>query len=196
MKKPSSLHTLLLDYPATTLREKEARSRMLDLLERVEDPFGRTTVAPGHFTASSFVLNPTSDRVLLIRHRTLGLWLQPGGHFEESDEDLEDAARREVLEETGIGDLEELQDFPGLFDIDIHSIPANPKRGEPAHQHFDLRLAFIARSDRITVCDEVIDARWVPLGDVAALGSDESVLRCTRRLQPNNESFSGSTQLL
>jgi 8-oxo-dGTP pyrophosphatase MutT (NUDIX family) len=120
------------------------------------------------------------------------LWLQPGGHFEEDDENLEVAARREVHEETGIGDLENLDAFPGLFDIDIHSIPANPRRREPAHQHFDLRLAFMASSDQITVSPEVIDARWVPLDDVTTLGSDDSVLRCTRRLNPNNESFSGS----
>jgi len=165
---------------------------MLALLEEVERPFSRKTMIPGHFTASSFVLHPSSDRVLLIRHRTLGLWLQPGGHFERDDDDLEFAARREVLEETGIGNLRRLRTFSGLFDIDIHPIPANPKRGEPAHQHFDLRLAFMARSDQITASHEVIDARWVHLDDVATLGSDDSVLRCTRRLSTHNEAFPGS----
>ncbi len=170
----------------------DARGQMLALLEEVERPFSRSTMTPGHFTASSFVLHPSSDRVLLIRHRTLELWLQPGGHFERDDDDLEFAARREVLEETGIGNLRRLRTFPGLFDIDIHPIPANPRRGEPAHQHFDLRLAFMARSDQITVSHEVIDAQWVHLGDVATLGSDDSVLRCTSRLSRDNEAFSGS----
>ncbi len=196
MKKPSSLRSLLEDYPATSPREIDARGRMLELLKEVERPFSRSTMLPGHFTASSFVLHPSSDRVLLIRHRSLGLWLQPGGHFERDDDDLAVAARREVLEETGIGTLRRLRTFSGLFDIDIHPIPANPRRGEPAHQHFDLRLAFMACSDQITISPEVIDARWVLLGDVASLGSDDSVLRCTRRLAPNNESFSGSPWLL
>ncbi len=40
-------------------------------------------------------------RVLLHKHRKLGLWLPPGGHV-ETDELPDDAATREVLEETGV----------------------------------------------------------------------------------------------
>jgi 8-oxo-dGTP pyrophosphatase MutT (NUDIX family) len=39
--------------------------------------------------------------VLLHRHRKLGLWLPPGGHV-EPHELPDDAAVREVLEETGV----------------------------------------------------------------------------------------------
>jgi len=41
------------------------------------------------------------DRVLLHKHRKLGLWLPPGGHVERN-EVPDDAAVREVLEETGV----------------------------------------------------------------------------------------------
>ncbi len=41
------------------------------------------------------------DRVLLHRHRKLGIWLPPGGHVEPG-ELPDDAATREVLEEAGI----------------------------------------------------------------------------------------------
>lgn len=40
-------------------------------------------------------------RVLLHRHRRLGLWLPPGGHV-EPNELPDDAARREVREEAGV----------------------------------------------------------------------------------------------
>jgi len=50
-----------------------------------------------HFTATGYVVNPSRTRMLLIRHRKLGLWLPPGGQRLSRD-----AAIREVLEQTGV----------------------------------------------------------------------------------------------
>ena len=52
-----------------------------------------------HFTVAVFVV--WEGKVLLHRHRKLGMWLPPGGHIER-DELPDDAAVREVLEETGV----------------------------------------------------------------------------------------------
>jgi len=61
------------------------------------------TQAPGevlrHFTVAVFVVH--ADRVLLHYHRKLARWLPPGGHVEDN-ELPDDAAVREVLEETGV----------------------------------------------------------------------------------------------
>jgi 8-oxo-dGTP pyrophosphatase MutT (NUDIX family) len=60
-------------------------------------------IAPGsllrHFTVAVFVVY--EGRVLLHYHRRLRRWLPPGGHVEDN-ELPDDAARREVLEETGV----------------------------------------------------------------------------------------------
>lgn len=156
-------------------------ARMRQLLVVPADPFSRRHTEPGHFTASAFVLCPERRRVLLIRHPKLGRWLQPGGHIEPGDGDLAAAARREVNEETGVS-----VDSPrgGIFDVDIHDIPANAKEG--AHQHFDVRYAFIASSDRLEASPEGLGARWVELSAVALLSDELSVLRCTERLRSAN----------
>jgi len=169
---------------------------MLELLKKTADPWSRSSFNPGHFTASAFVLDPSCSQLLLILHRSLGLWLQPGGHFEPGDMSLEEATRREVSEETDVHDLEQLDQFSGLFDVDIHSIPANPGRGEPAHHHFDLRLAFRAGSDEICASPDVAAAKWVPLKELRAAGSDQSVMRAVDKLIGHNESFSRRRQLL
>src|SRR4029079_732480 len=52
-----------------------------------------------HFTVAVFVVD--AGRVLLHFHRKLGKWLPPGGNIEDT-ELPDDAARREVLEETGL----------------------------------------------------------------------------------------------
>ncbi len=191
MQRTALTTQLLQAYAAADPTEAQYRRRMLALLDGDEDPWSRHSFHPGHFTASTFVLDPTGERLLLILHRSLHLWLQPGGHFEHSDRDLDQAARREVMEETGLRDLEPLSAFPALFDVDIHPIPANPRRGEPAHEHFDLRLAFRSPGDDLHASAEVVDARWVGLAELADCGTDESVVRAARKLIGGKQSFSG-----
>jgi len=54
-----------------------------------------------HFCASVFVINPIDKKILLVKHNMFDKWVQPGGHI-EADEAPEEAAVREVFEETGI----------------------------------------------------------------------------------------------
>lgn len=148
-------------------------------LARQPEAVSRRHFDPGHFTASGIVCSVERDHLLLIHHVKLGLWLQPGGHLEPGELDLESAARREVREETGVADLSRLGE--GVFDVDVHEIPARP--GEPAHRHFDVRYAFAAERRPLTPSSEVKDARWVPLERVAELTSEESIARCVAGLR-------------
>ncbi|HWZ90456.1 MAG TPA: NUDIX domain-containing protein, partial [Polyangiaceae bacterium] len=98
-----------------------------------------------------------------------------------ADENLESAARREVAEEVGLGELEPLTTSHALFDVDIHAIP--PHKLELAHEHFDVRFAFVAKTRDFRRSEEVADVRWVPLGEVDAVTSDRSVLRAVQKLR-------------
>lgn len=175
----NDLMTLLERYAPADKREALFRDRMLALLE-AEGAFNRGHFLPGHFTASAFVLSPERDALLLIFHKKLSLWLQPGGHVEPGDESLLAAARREVGEEVGLHDLETLGANGAPFDIDIHLIPAHKE--EPAHQHFDLRFLFRSRSRDVIQSDEVAGARWFSLLEIQRLTSDESVRRAARKI--------------
>lgn len=174
------------EHPTATREEREAVFRMQQLAAAGGEAFDRGHFSPGHFTASAFVLSPDRASLLLIHHRKLDLWLQPGGHFEPGETDPVAAARRELLEECGLDGLSLVE--PGtspLFDVDVHPIPARP--GEPAHEHFDLRFLFVATHPRLDAGEEVHAARWVPLAEVGGLHGDESVLRAVRKVLAEGE---------
>jgi len=149
----------------------------LQLDEDAGDPLSRANMR-GHVTTSALVLDATLQHLLMIHHRVIGRWLQPGGHYESggSGAGLWDSALREVAEETGL-DLQILQAHPGFgsalpLDIDSHAIAANPRKGEEAHWHHDYAYLVIAPMDQALApqLDEVAGVAWRPLASLDHAG--------------------------
>ena len=162
------LEAYLERYP----REAVLVRRFLNLLSAREPAFTREHL-PGHFTASALVFDERISRILLTHHRKLDIWIQLGGHT-DGEADLARAAEREASEESGLA-LVRLAD-PRIVDVDIHQIP--PHGPEPAHEHYDVRYAFIADpSAPLVVSDESHDLAWVALDRLAAFSDEESLHR-------------------
>jgi 8-oxo-dGTP pyrophosphatase MutT (NUDIX family) len=170
----SGLVATVAGFAAADSVEQAHLDSLTALIQAVPDPWWRHRYNPGHVTASAFVLHPEETAMALVHHAALDLWVQPGGHIESSDPDHESAARREVVEEIGIGDLDTI----GVLDVDIHVFPE--RGGQPQHLHLDLRWAFRARSPLLEAGEGTRAARWVPLAEAA--GMDESIARPARKL--------------
>lgn len=166
--------SLLEHYRSVFDEERLYRRYALDFLHAHDDFWQRSNLA-GHFTGSAWVLNPLKTKALLIHHRGLDKWFQPGGHADATDGSLLDTARREAQEECGLSLLTPLSD--AIFDLDIHVIPA--KKDIPEHLHYDVRFAFVAESEALAGdLAEVKDLQWMPLVDlVAADGVQQAVRR-------------------
>lgn len=181
------------------LRERlgqDARGALLSLLERhapqdekeradleamvaharaLEAPLSRAQ-ATAHFTGSAVVVTADGGRVCLIHHGKLHRWLQPGGHSDEADFGaMELSALREAREETGLN-VTLHPGAPRPLDVDVHAIPE--RKGEPGHQHLDVRYLVVAHNPDALAHDpnESHGAQWLSWDDALAR-ADEAPLR-------------------
>jgi len=135
------------------------------------------TCVPGHFTGSAWVVSADGERALLLHHRKLDIWVQPGGHADGEGE-LASVALREAEEETGLSGL---RVEGGVFDLDRHAIPA--RGSDPEHYHYDVRFVVRAgASEDFVVNEESHALKWIPVGEIARdPHADASVRRMARK---------------
>lgn len=169
---------LLAAYQPQTDQEAGDLARIRHVLDTEPDPWSRAT--PLHLTASALLVHPASGRVLLRWHQRQQAWLQVGGHADPGEDDALAIALREAAEETGLADLVPWPDA-ALRHAVIVPVPAG--RGEPAHEHADLRFV-LATTSPDAVRAETADAplRWLATAQAAALTSEANLRESLARL--------------
>ena len=137
------------------------------------------TDADRDFTASGLVVN--EGRVLLVRHRKLDRWLQPGGHVEPR-ETPDEAAVREVREETGVrmrihggflptAEYPDAEDLPEPFRINLHEV-------HDGHWHVDFAyLGRVRQFGEPTDEDAHDGQRWVSRDELVDLSPMDPITR-------------------
>ncbi len=154
--------------------QARARRATLSLLDETADPLGRQD--GGHLTGSALVVDAAGQRVLVLWHKKLGIWVQPGGHL-DGDGDLARSARREAVEETGISGLRLASPLP--VDLDVHHV-APPDAGP--HAHHDVRFVVVAPPGAEPMANDEADRfRWLSLDEIEAdPGCDQGLRRLAR----------------
>lgn len=137
------------------------------------------------FTVSFAVIH--DEKILLVHHKRLDRWMQPGGHI-ELDETPEDALWRELEEETGLtkNDVELLPTTPHMvepsegsktlplpFDINVHYY-------DVVHQHIDLCYLIKSHTTKVRLEEQAAhDIGWYAIDEVKDLFENNTLMNIT-----------------
>jgi len=173
------LISALEGYAPASPEEAASLDRIRRFVAAPGDPFVRAN-PEGHVTGSAVVARPDGSAFLLVHHRKLRRWLQPGGHTDSTDASVYDAALREAREETGISRFG-VPIADAILDVDVHAIPAHGN--DPAHSHFDVR--YLLTSQETVHAENAEDParpmRWMTLDEARSRGADASLLRALEK---------------
>jgi ADP-ribose pyrophosphatase YjhB (NUDIX family) len=136
-----------------------------------------------HFTATTFVVH--GNKVLLHQHKRLGIWLPAGGHIDR-DELPEEAAVREVKEETGL-EITLYNPDAALFTADqaacqlhrpMHLLLENIN---PYHQHIDFIYYATAVSNQLNPANgETRRLKWFAQTELETTNMPVNVQVCAQ----------------
>ena len=139
--------------------------------DRLLTHYGGSGPQPQKYALSTVVYAERGDEILLLQRAEgsalAGEWFLPGGMV-ETDEDPDDAARRELFEESGLeidGELEMISCYRMFI-----------------YGHDVLQLSYrgtIADRD-VAISHEHTGARWVKPQDMRALLTDEVIAQISR----------------
>jgi 8-oxo-dGTP pyrophosphatase MutT (NUDIX family) len=164
----------LAGWSAPDTEQEKLREHYLRHLAQHADGMWRSC-RPEHITASALVVDATGTQALLTLHKTVGRWLQLGGHCEPGDTTLAGAALRESTEESG---LDHLTIDPSPLLLSRHQILAGGCAGT---YHLDVQFLVTATAGtNYTVSDESHDLAWFPLNGLPA-DTDTTVQQLANR---------------
>ena len=141
-------------------------------------------IAPLHCTGSAVIVHPATRRVLLRWHERQQAWLQVGGHGDPGEVDPFAIALREAEEETGLADLDVWPAAGERLPIHVVIVPVPAGKGEPAHEHADLRYVLVtATPDAARAESPSAPMRWVTFDEAHALTREENLRETLRRVE-------------
>ena len=172
------LLNLLQRHRTRFMDEASYIRRAIAFVEQHEDIFYRE-LWPAHVTGSAWGVSPDRESVLMLHHRKLDQWFQPGGHA-DGDNDVLRVALRETSEETGVDPAHIRLVDDAVFDVDIHTILASHEA--PRHEHIDIRfLVEIDDSLPLPGSDESHDVLWVDFHDISRFNNNRSTYRMVEK---------------
>ncbi len=141
-------------------QEEKDKDFFLRFIENNPDCLSRENDV-AHFTASSWIVSPDRQNVLMVYHNIYDSWSWTGGHA-DGEADLAFVAQKELMEETGLTAPRLVS--PSPISLEILTVDGHMKRGKYVHSHLHLNLTYLFEADEAEAirikADENSGVRW------------------------------------
>ena len=124
-------------------QEERDKKEILRRLKSGEELYMRDNLS-AHLTASSWVVNPARDQVLMAYHNLYESWAWLGGHA-DGDTDLLNVALKEVRVESGVTKVHPVMDK--IFSVEILTVDGHEKKGKYVPSHLHLNVTYLIEAD-------------------------------------------------
>ncbi len=136
-----------------------------------------------HMTASSWIVNKERTKVLMIYHNIYKSWAWTGGHA-DGENNMQSIAIREAMEETGIKNINVLQDT--MFSLELLCVNGHVKRGNYVSSHIHINVTYLLEADdseNLSIKeDENSGVKWVSIEEAVQASSEEEMKVIYRKL--------------
>ena len=162
----------LRSYRPWNEQEAADRDEILRQIEHSPDIFTREN-RNAHMTASSWIVDPSRTKVLMVYHNIYDSWSWTGGHA-DGETDLLVVALREAREETGIAHVRPLRS--DIYSLEILTVDGHEKRGKYVSSHLHLNLTYLLEADDSDLLvrkeDENSAVAWFSLDDAVKVSTE------------------------
>ncbi|MGL5150881.1 MAG: NUDIX hydrolase [Clostridium sp.] len=164
-------------YKPFNIQEEKDKELILSGLKSLSDIFTRDNKFI-HMTSSSYIVNKSHTKVLMIHHKIYNSWSWTGGH-NDGDFDCLNVALKEAYEETGIKNLTTV--INEIFSLDVLPVKGHFRRGEFVSPHLHLNVAYLLEAceeDELTVnVDETNGVKWLPIDKISEFCSEPEMVK-------------------
>lgn len=165
---------MIKKYIPSCVEEEKDKEEFIWLLENYQEKAFLRTNNFGHITSSSIVVDKKRKYMLMCFHNIYKSWAWLGGHA-DGNCNLQDVARREAKEETGIDDLKLLKD--DFSSIEILAVDPHFKNGKYVSSHLHYNVTFLYEGDMTKAIkikeDENSLVKWIKIDDIYELVKDD-----------------------
>lgn len=168
----SGLLSALSSYDPWNEQESADRDEIIRQIKNNPNIFTREN-SNAHMTASSWIVNRSRSRVLMVYHNIYDSWSWTGGHA-DGETDLLSVALREAMDETGIRHVRPVSE--SIYSLEILTVDGHVKKGKYVSSHLHLNVTYLLEADDrdelISKEDENKAVAWFGLNEAVKASSE------------------------
>lgn len=169
-------------YSPYNEQEKQDRAVALGYIRTFDNILTRENEF-AHITASSWIVNPSFTKVIMIYHTIYDSFAWTGGHA-DGDGDLLAVAVREAREETGLKKIKAVSEE--IYSLELLCVNGHEKRGSyvSSHIHINVTYLLMAKEEQPLTPkpDENSAVKWVDLWETVDISSEPPMKRIYQKL--------------